>query len=803
MNKIFKWNYQLYLGISFVFIILFISVFGPMMSPHELSEMLATQYVNGKVLSPPMEPFENKSYPFGTDRWGYDLMTMVLHGIRYTVFIALIVTFIKMFFGTIIGLYIGTWKRTPGWMIAFENAWSYVPLFLILYFFMRPINFNSPLPTSTLVGYFIILASVISIPSIVSSVRQKTAELNTSVFIESAKVLGAGRNRIIWVHIFPLLKESLLVTFILEIVYVITLMGQLALVNIFIGGTTVRFDPLIYLSVTKELAGLVGQARGNIYGNTHILIVPLIVLLFTTFSFSLLANGLKNRFQANYSRTPWIKTGQHVPYKPVRKTFKAKRKWVPDGEKLGLLALCMIFAAAGIYVYSTKDADIGVKSGSEAKYDLSFEMNETGVFETAANIQVKNRSEQNWDDLIFYFIPNVFQKGHSFASVKGYANIKMKEIAVNGEKASFTLENDTLRVEIPESMKKKKTHKVKVIYSFTIPEEGVRFSKVKDNYYLAHWYPMAAVFQDGKWNKEDYSDGMETFHTDFSNFSVSYKLPKGYTFVSTAEKDPESGVTKGKVRAKKVRDFFIAIIKDTDMQQYDIEASDNVKIRLFSRDDHHKDIEETLKLAKDALSFYQEKIGKYPHKQLDILLDAGPFMEYSGAVTINPYYEDTSFYRNAVVHEIAHQYFYGVVSSDQYHQAWIDEGMTEFATSMYFYAGRNQPKEQAFSIPNRRMDTIKSLGLGRQYSNIPLDQVENSGYIYGQPAVELLKMIEEKYQLKGDNVKDAAMQFLSDYYHRFQYKEADTNEFIRFAKAYFSVPAGYFNRWLDTSKIEQ
>lgn len=799
MNKIFKLNYSLYIGFFFVSILIFLCLFGPTLAPHPLTVTLETQYTDGKVLSPPLKPFKSESYPLGTDKWGYDILSMILHGLRYTVLIALIVTLIKMFFGSIIGLYVGTWKKTPSWIIAFENAWSYVPLFLILYFFMRPISFNSSLEPSTLVGYFIIIASVISIPSIVSSVRLKTAELYKSVYIEAGKVLGASRNRIIWKHIFPLMKESLLVTFILEIVYVITIMGQLALMNIFIGGTIVRFDPLIYLSVTKEISGLVGQARGNIYGNTHILIVPLIVLLFTTISFSLLANGLKNRFQSNYSRTPWIRTGQNTVFKPIRKQYHQKKRfWPPSGEQLALMIVFILFFGAGTYVYVTKDADIGVKSDSKARYELALEMDENGTFETIATIQVKNNSKQEWDDLVFYFIPNVFKKGHSFASVKGYSEINMKEIEINGQKASYTIDHDTLTVTIPDAMKMKKLHEVKVNYSFTVPEEGARFSKEKENYYLAQWYPMAAIFQNGKWNKEDYSDRLETYHTDFSSFEVNFKLPNGYSFISTADKEGTLGKTEGKVKIKKVRDFFIAIVKD--MEMYETDAEDGVKIRLFTKDDHHKNIEETLDLAKDALMFYQKNIGKYPHKQLDIILDNGAFMEYPGIVTINPYVQDTYFYRNAIVHEIAHQYFYGVVSNDPYNEAWIDEGITEFATSMYFYVAKGQAASQAFSMSKRRMDSIDELNLGRQYSNVPLDQVKHTGYIYGQPALELHKMIKDKYQLKGEDEKVVGMQFLSDYYHHFRYKEVNTAEFVRFSKAYFHVPTGYFNRWLFTTK---
>lgn len=137
MNRLLKINYTLIIGIVMVTGLLFLSIFGPILAPHSLTSILETQYTNGKVLAPPLEPFESSSYPLGTDKWGYDILSMILYGLRYTVFIAAAVTVIKMAFGTIIGLYAGTLKRTPGWLIAFENAWSYVPLFLILYFFLR------------------------------------------------------------------------------------------------------------------------------------------------------------------------------------------------------------------------------------------------------------------------------------------------------------------------------------------------------------------------------------------------------------------------------------------------------------------------------------------------------------------------------------------------------------------------------------------------------------------------------------------------------------------------------------------
>ena len=780
--------------------LLFFSIFGPILAPHSLTSVLETQYTNGKVLAPPLEPFESSSYPLGTDKWGYDILSMILYGLRYTVFIAAAVTVIKMAFGTIIGLYAGTLKRTPGWLIAFENAWSYVPLFLILYFFLAPISFNSNLKQNVLIVYFIVIASVISIPSIVSSVRLKTAQLYKSVYIEAAKALGAGKHRLIWKHIFPQLKETFLVMFILEIVYVIALMGQLALLNIFVGGTIMRYDPIIYLSATKELAGLVGQARLNIYGNTHILIAPLAVLLLATVSFSLLANGLKNRFQSNYQRTPWIKTGHEPLIQPSRKQYGRKKKfWSFSGPKAGFTALVIAFAGAGVYVVAAKDSNTGVQSGSKADYKIDLEMNGEGYFTANANIQMKNQSDKDWNELVFYFIPNVFREGHSFDSVEGSSEAEIEKVTVNGQKASFTLDGDTLTINLKPEMKDKSRHKVEIQYGFTVPERGIRFSKAGTNYYLAQWYPMAAVYQNGKWNKEPYMEGLETFHTGFSNFKVSYKLPEGYSLASTAEIDPEKGKNEGIVKAKKVRDFFIAVMKD--MNVYETEAQDGVKVRLFSKGNHDKNPEASLTLAKKALSFYQNKIGDYPHEQLDIVLDEGQFMESPGIVTINPYIDDKRFYDISIVHEIAHQYFYGAVANDPYNNAWIDEGITEFATSMYFYAGQNQAERQAFGISHYRMEAIEEAGLGRQYSNMPVNEVKHTGYIYGQPALEILQMIQEKYTLKGESPKEVGMQFLSDYYQKFRYKEVDTKEFISFTKDYFSVPTGYFNNWIDTSKL--
>jgi ABC-type dipeptide/oligopeptide/nickel transport system permease subunit len=807
MNKLLRINYSLYFGIIFVTFLFFLSIFGPFLAPHTLTETLETKYENGTIFAPPLDPLVSSDYPLGTDKWGYDISSMILFGIRHTIFISLAITLIKMTIGTIIGIYVGTWKRTPGWLESIENSWSYVPLFLILYFFFNSINFGHYLETSTLIFSFIIVTSVISMPSIISSVRKKSSEISKSVFIEAARTLGASRHRIIWKHIFPQMKESLLVMFILEIVYVITIMGQLALMNIFIGGTIVRYDPTIFLSITKELSGLVGQARGNIYGTLHVLIIPLIVLLFTTLSFSLLANGLKNRYQSNYQRTPWIKTGFEPKLMPKRKEYGKRNTWwkLTDGKFIAIIFI-LIFIGVSSYFYSIVTADNAGKTTSKAKgvinnnsanYELVVKMNKDGEFNSKAHIDIRNLSEVSWNDLVLYFIPNVFSKGHSIETVEGYASVNIEEIKVNGKKAKYILENDTLTIQLNEKMSKRDKAKVEVSYFFTLPENGSGFLKTNEQFYLAQWYPMLATFQNGKWNKEEYSDVFKTYHTDFSNYKVEFDLPKGYSFISSADEDPSLGKKEGIVKIDRVREFYVAIVKD--MEVYKTTVND-VEIRLFSKRDHDRNPDEALKLAKKALRFFQDNIGKYPHKQLDIILDKGYNNEYPGVITIDPYQNYEGPFSYSLVHEIAHQYFYGVVANDSFNETWLDEGFSEFATNVYFYLGENQGKYQSQAISYYRMTSIQNQGLGKQYSNVSIDEMKHPGYILGQSAVQLFAMVEDNYRVREKEFTTVLTEFLSDYYNHFKYKEVDTSGFLRFSKDYFQVPEGYFSEWLDTSK---
>jgi peptide/nickel transport system permease protein len=304
-----RFHFSLWLGSIFVFLLIAIAVAGPYLAPYDLEYQakMRQEVVNGKqvMVSPPLPPSEE--HLLGTDKWGYDLLTLLLHGAPYTVFITLAIAFIRVFLGTWIGLYIGIQDKEQRWWMAIENAWSYMPVFIPVYFLLRGINVNSELPTFTLVLLFIGLVSVLGTPSVASSVRQMTEQIKESQYVLAAVALGAGRNQIVFRHILPHLKEQLIIILVTEMIAVMTLMGLLGIFDLFVGGTKMTFDPVLYHSITHEWAGLLGSYRGFIYSNyTWIFLVPLGAFMIAIGSFSLLAKGLRDKFEQTYSRTPFI-----------------------------------------------------------------------------------------------------------------------------------------------------------------------------------------------------------------------------------------------------------------------------------------------------------------------------------------------------------------------------------------------------------------------------------------------------------------------------------------------------------------
>ncbi|WP_309118398.1 ABC transporter permease subunit [Paenibacillus sp.] len=302
-------NKSLLFGLIVTAVMLAAAAFGPQFAPHGLEDQVEIHFFindkgEGDMIAPPVAP--SKDYLFGTDRNGYDILTKLLHGAKYTVFLAIGIALARVLIGGIAGMFLGYYgnasasgkrKSIPYW-----NVLNGIPVFLMIWFIVYGISYNPSASPTYLAVVLGVIFVAIGLPAVVGPIRDKAVEIKERQFVMASKSIGANHWTIIRSHLFPHLKESFVVLFVNEIILILTLFGQLAIFNIFVGGTIMTFDPVEYFTRTNEWAGLIGQARNGIYVHQWILFFPLAVYVTLIVGFYFVSKGLETLYKDKYSK---------------------------------------------------------------------------------------------------------------------------------------------------------------------------------------------------------------------------------------------------------------------------------------------------------------------------------------------------------------------------------------------------------------------------------------------------------------------------------------------------------------------
>src|SRR5699024_2801899 len=140
------------------------------------------------------------------------------------------------------------------------------------------------------------------------------------------------------------------------------------------------------------------------------------------------------------------------------------------------------------------------------------------------------------------------------------------------------------------------------------------------------------------------------------------------TVFSSADNEVSDATQSGKLEMEQIKEFFIAVV-ETDHIKIQEEKQGDTEIRVISDKDATFRTK-YMDAALGSLSFFEEHIGAYPHDQLDVIvIDADVGMEYPGIVTVM---ENVQTMDEVVAHEIGHQWFYGMVTNDAFHDPMVD-----------------------------------------------------------------------------------------------------------------------------------
>jgi len=327
--------------------------------------------------------------------------------------------------------------------------------------------------------------------------------------------------------------------------------------------------------------------------------------------------------------------------------------------------------------------------------------------------------------------------------------------------------------------------KVEVSYAFKPPEMGARFSRTGDNYFLGQFYPMLAAY-NGKWVKNEPFEPFTTHMTDFSDFVVNYLVPEGYTVVSSEDDERDPTASKGQLTVKRAPEVFLAVMKDMEVRKQKIGSTE---VRVFGKQGDAK-IEETLKIAVRTLQYFEETIGLYPHKQLDIIRDESA-NEYPGVITIGTFEEKDQLL--TLLHSgIAKQWFYGVVASDPNDARFLSLGMAELAGALFRMDVEKLDANTSFAYMKQWESNWRA---GRKPANLPTAEYEKAinvlSFSVSQPALKMWELFS-----KYDGI-ETAKAYLKAYYKVYAFKQVDTKEFVRFTKAFFLMEDDkFFESWL-------
>jgi len=230
------------------------------------------------------------------------------------------------------------------------------------------------------------------------------------------------------------------------------------------------------------------------------------------------------------------------------------------------------------------------------------------------------------------------------------------------------------------------TLEVEIEFAARLPKLFARAGYAGPFVLVAQWFPKIGVYQDGAWNCHQYHSTTE-FFADFGVYDVTLTVPHdgvvGASGVLREQRDNTDGTQTLHFVAEDVHDFAWTI----DPRFHAVEETvGDTHLRLLVQPNHIGQAERYMAAARTALQHYEEWIGPYPYPQLTIV-DPGPGgsraggMEYPTLITVATTWWMPRALRLpelATVHEFGHQYWYGMVASNEFEEAWLDEGINSY-----------------------------------------------------------------------------------------------------------------------------
>ncbi len=458
-----------------------------------------------------------------------------------------------------------------------------------------------------------------------------------------------------------------------------------------------------------------------------------------------------------------------------------------------------------------------------------------------ANIEYTNHSPNTLTEIYFNLWANAHQnrektalarqmmrKGMTrllYAADKDLGGFTSIDFSINNQKLQWTYDKnnpDIANIQLKNPLKTGESVQISVPFTLKIPASISRLGHIGQSYQMTQWFPEVAVYDKNGWNPMPNLMQGE-FYSDFGKFDVHITLPDNYIVAATGTLQNESekeflqhqvdttniwiknGMNTKKMlpnssktlktlhyTAEKVHDFaWFAdkqfYVQRSSIPQKSLENSEkNIESWAFFTDIDAKLWTRATDYINRSLIFYSEKVGTYPYAHATAVqsaLSAGAGMEYP-MITVIGEARNAQELDIVITHEVGHNWFYGILATNERVHAWMDEGMNSYYEARYtrnFYGSDDAshfiPEFLSKPIKGKSIAQLLYLTQARRHAEQPIetnsDDLTTMNYglaAYQKPSL-ILRYLENYV---GTEKFDAIMQ---GFYQKWQFKHPQPEDF--------------------------
>ena len=372
-----------------------------------------------------------------------------------------------------------------------------------------------------------------------------------------------------------------------------------------------------------------------------------------------------------------------------------------------------------------------------------------------------------------------------------------------------------IRVPLPMPLKPGQSIQLAIEFFAKLPQPPFARSGAKEEFFfVGQWFPKIGVFSNGKWNCHQYHRSSE-FFADFGVYDVNITVPEenivGATGVEVEVIPNDDGTATHVFHAEDVHDF--AWTTSPEYVEFKGTAQD-VEIRVLMQKDHAAQGKRFLNAAKVAVEYFQDWYGDYPFPNLTVVdprrgAQGAGGMEYPTLITALTFSHIPDGLRvpeMVIIHEFGHNFWYHLVASNEFEEAWLDEGINSFSECLIVddYYG---PVGSVIDLGGIKIND-RQFQRG-QYISLPdIDvTVQNSWdfYSFGSYGIGTYYKPSLMLQtLRNYLGKEVMQNIMRTYFERWKFKHPKTQDFVNVANEvsdkdlnWFFDQALYTNATLD------